>query len=279
MAETQQVGSQELEAQQESTEAQEQQTQQLSPAEQLAIENGWKPKEQYSGDPAKWVSAEEFNRRGELFEKIDYQNKEIKEMRRAMKEVLEHQNQIRNQAYQEALKTLKAQKAQAVEEGDSKAFLLVEEQEEQLKNAWTQEKQEKQAQIKAGPSEVFTGFLVENPWYSKDPEQREYADKIGIAYAQRLGIKPGTATPEQESAVLEYVVTKVKEKYSSQQKKPLPVESGRSGASTKTETQSKGIKETDLSPTEKRAMDNFVRWGVMTKAEYLKSLDTTNSRR
>jgi len=275
MAEDQQI---EIQKSQEPTEEQEQQSQELSPAETLAMEGGWKPKEQYNGDPAKWVSAEEFNRRGELFEKIDFQNREIKEMKRAMKEVLDHQGKIREQAYSEALKTLKAQKAQAVEEGDSNVFLKVEEQEEQLKEAWAKEKQEQKAQVRNGPSEVFTGFLVENPWYTKDQEQRDFADKIGIAYAKKLGIQPGTASPEQESAVLEYVVSKVKEKFTAQ-KKTLAVESGRGGASTATSQQSsKGVKESDLSPTEKRAMDNFVRWGVMSKAEYLKSIETTTRR-
>jgi len=276
MAEDQQVNEQQVE---ESQEQDQQQSPQYTPAESLAMEGGWKPKDEYNGDPAKWVSAEEFNRRGELFEKIDYQNREIKEMKRAMKEVLDHQGKIREQAYAEALKTLKTQKAQAVEEGDSKVFLAVEEQEEQLKKAWATEKQEQKAQVRNGPSEVFTSFLMENSWYTKDQEQREYADKTGIAYAKKLGIQPGTATPEQESAVLEYVVSKVKEKFSSQ-KKIQSVESGRGGAQTQTSQQSsKGFKESDLSPTEKRAMDNYVRWGVMTKAEYLKSLDTATVRR
>lgn len=258
---------------------QEQQQVEFSAAEQKAMESGWKPKDQYSGDPDKWVSAEEFNRRGELFDKIDIQNREIKEMRKAMREILEHQTTVREQAYREALKTLKEEKAKAVEEGNSAAFIAAESKEEELKQAWTVEKQEQKAQIKQGPSEVFMNFLSENRWYQADQEKREYADRIGITYAKRLGIEPGTATPEQEAAVLDYVVTKVNEKYAPT-KKAAAVEAGKGSGAASTQSQSKGgIKESDLSPTEKRAMENFVRWGVMTKAEYLKSLETAGPRR
>lgn len=246
--------------------------------ETLAMDNGWKPKDQYKGDLSKWVPADEFNRRGELFNKIEFQNKELKEMRKALKEIVDHQSSVREQAYQEAIRTLKEQKAQAVEEGDSKAFLKVEQQEEQLKETWSKEKAVAKEQTKRGPSEVFTGFLLDNPWYSKDTEQREFADKIGISYAQRLGIQPGTASPEQEAAVLEYVTTKVREKFNVS-KKTSAVEAGRGSATGTTSQQSKGVKEADLSSTEKRAMENFVRWGVMSKAEYLKSLDTASGSR
>lgn len=254
------------------------QSPEYSQAELDAMDAGWKPKDQYKGDPSKWVPAEEFNRRGELFTKIDLQNKEIKEMRKAMRELLDHQSEVKEQAYQEALRTLKEQKAQAVEEGDSKAFLKIEQQEEQLKENWKNDKQNTKEQRRSGPSEVFTNFLVENPWYTKDQEQREYADRIGIAYAQRIGIQPGAASPEQEAVVLEYVISKVKEKFDTA-KRPAAVESGRSSARGATAESKGGIKESDLSPTEKRAMENFVKWKVMTKAEYLKSLETAGSRR
>jgi hypothetical protein len=53
----------------------------LSPDEQRAMEHGWRPKEEWEGDPEDWVSAREFNRRGELFARIAKYGNENKEMR------------------------------------------------------------------------------------------------------------------------------------------------------------------------------------------------------
>lgn len=48
---------------------QEVQAPQYSDAEIHAMETGWKPKDQYTGPEGKWVDAEEYLRRGELFDK------------------------------------------------------------------------------------------------------------------------------------------------------------------------------------------------------------------
>ena len=42
----------------------------VDPYESEAREQGWKPKEEYEGDPEKWRPAKEFVERGELFGKI-----------------------------------------------------------------------------------------------------------------------------------------------------------------------------------------------------------------
>jgi len=51
-----------------------------SESEIQARESGWKPKDEWDGDPTEWVSAEEFNRRGEYLRKIHNQNRKIKQL-------------------------------------------------------------------------------------------------------------------------------------------------------------------------------------------------------
>ena len=48
-----------------------------SDEETVARAAGWRPKEEFDGDPNQWVDAGEFNRRAPLFEKINNQNKEL----------------------------------------------------------------------------------------------------------------------------------------------------------------------------------------------------------
>ena len=47
------------------------------PVEATARTQGWKPKEEFTGDPALWVDAKEFVGRAPLFDKIKGQSKEL----------------------------------------------------------------------------------------------------------------------------------------------------------------------------------------------------------
>ena len=65
------------------------------PYESEAREQGWKPKEEYEGDPEKWRPAKEFVERGELFGKIDVLGRELKETKKALKLLQEHNSKIK----------------------------------------------------------------------------------------------------------------------------------------------------------------------------------------
>ena len=82
-------------------------TSQVDSYEQQAREQGWRPKEEYEGDPEKWRPAKEFVERGELFGKIDHMGKELKETRKALKMLQEHHSKVKETEYNNALKELK----------------------------------------------------------------------------------------------------------------------------------------------------------------------------
>ena len=88
------------------------------PIEEAARAAGWLPKEEYEGDPAKWVSAEVFNARTPLFEKIEQLTRQIKNLDANNKAVVEHYNKVAKTEYDRALKDLKAQKRQDLTDGD-----------------------------------------------------------------------------------------------------------------------------------------------------------------
>jgi len=69
------------------------------PYEDQAREQGWRPKEEYEGDPEKWRPAKEFVERGELFGKIDHMGKELKETRKALKMLQEHHSKVKETEY------------------------------------------------------------------------------------------------------------------------------------------------------------------------------------
>ena len=82
----------------------------LSPVQQEALDQGWVPKDQFDGDPEKFVDAGEFLRRGELFRKIESQSKEMKELRKALNELAKHNANVRKVEYERAVQSLKAEK-------------------------------------------------------------------------------------------------------------------------------------------------------------------------
>ena len=73
------------------------------PIEEAARAAGWLPKEEYEGDPAKWVSAEVFNARTPLFEKIEQLTRQIKNLDANNKAVVEHYNKVAKTEYERAL--------------------------------------------------------------------------------------------------------------------------------------------------------------------------------
>ena len=89
---------------------------QVDSYEQQAREQGWRPKEEYEGDPEKWRPAKEFVERGELFGKIDHMGKELKETRKALKMLQEHHSKVKETEYNNALKELKALQKKHLEE-------------------------------------------------------------------------------------------------------------------------------------------------------------------
>ena len=109
----------------------------------------------------------------------------------------------------------------------------------------------------------FVQWQQQNEWYISDKELREFADTVGMGYAQR---NPGV-DPED---VLNYVTKQVKQAFKDKfvnpnRNKPSTVE-GNTSPNVKT----KGSIE--LTDEERKVMNTFVRQNVMTKEEYIEQV-------
>ena len=159
--------------------------------EQEAMSQGWRPKEEYEGDPDRFIDAGEFIRRGELFSKIDHQSKEIKQLRSAMENFKSHHANVEKTAYDRAIKDLKAQRKAALAEGDVDKF-------DELDTAIddiTQERDEfvqkqiQQPAVAPAVDPAFSAWVAKNQWYQKDAIMQGAADRLGIQLA-REGMSP-----------------------------------------------------------------------------------------
>lgn len=236
---------------------------QVDPYEAQAREQGWRPKEEFEGDESKWRPAKEFVERGELFGKIDNLGKELKETRKALKMLQEHHSKVKETEFNRAVSELKGLQKKHLEEGNSDEYLkttelLTDLKAEQKAREVLGQQQAEQAKGQVDPR--FTAWQEKNQWYLKDADMKQFADTLGLGYAQA---NPGLEPDD----VLEYVSKQVKmafkEKFENPNRtKPSAVE----GASAATG----GKKDTvELSDDERRVMNTFIRQGIMTKDEYI----------
>jgi predicted transcriptional regulator len=242
---------------------QEQQQQpEMSPAEQWAREHGWVSKEEWKGDPEDWRPAREFNERGELFSKIDTVGRELKETRKALQMLQEHHGKVKEVEYNRAIAELKAKQKQHLEEGNSDGYLETTE----LLTDIRAEQKAREAVAKAvpqGPDPRFLSWAAKNDWYAKDKEMHDYADAVGLGYAQQ---NPGLA-PEE---VLDYVTIQVRGRFRERFVNPNRAKPSVVEGSNTTGSPRKGSFE--LTEEERKVMNTFVRQNVMTKDEYINEL-------
>jgi hypothetical protein len=231
----------------------------LTAIEQKAMEAGWVPEADWAGEPEQWRPAKEFLDRGELFKKIEDQNRTMKDMKRALDDMKHLQAKTREVEYARALASLKSQKKQALEEGNADSVIELDDQIDLVKTEQRKLEEGPAAEPQVAPE--FTAWVDKNKWYETDPGMRGYADSLG----RSLGVKG--LTPMQVLQEVEQAVRKeFPHKFTNpNRQKPGAVEgSVKGGKSTETYA---------LSDIERQVMQRFLRTGAMkTEKEYIDSL-------
>lgn len=166
---------------------------------------GWKPKEQFKGDPEKWVPADEFLDRGLaspaiMAERLQFMGDRLARQERDYHAVTGRLDEAigtintmttmvrtaEQRAYQRAKAELEAQREKAVEVGDTATFKRLDTEVREL---------EKTAPVTMAPpaaaaapntggraaganDPAVQAFYQRNPWYSRDPMLTQEADII-----------------------------------------------------------------------------------------------------
>lgn len=235
----------------------------FTPVEQEAMSQGWVPKDQFQGDEHKWVDAGEFLRRGELFKKIEEVSKTAKHAKQTLEEFKAHYAKVRETEYQNALKTLRAERRNAMANGDFEQVEAIEDKMETVKSEAETVKQEIHSTPQVEIHPEVAQWVEANPWYNSDSTMRAFADAIAMSLNKEG--KTG-------SALLRGIDEKVREAFPAKFKNP---NRDRPGAVESSATKAKNVSQVDsfeLTPQEKRIMETFVRDGVMTKEEYIADL-------
>ena len=145
--------------------------------EGAAREKGWRPKEEYEGDPEGWVGAEEFVKRQPLFDKIKNQSKKLKELERTVEALAKHYQSNVQQARDRALAELKAERKEAIEMGEADKVELIDERIQTVKQM--------PDPVAPPPSlapEIEQFVESNKEWFNKDQDMTAFAVSYNEAY-------------------------------------------------------------------------------------------------
>lgn len=225
--------------------------------ENKAREQGWVPKDEWTGD-GKWRDAEAFLDRGELFGKIDAQNREIKSTRQALQALQQHYSKVSETEYKRALETLKKEKKEALLEGDADGVMDADEKIAQLRENVRQAPAQQQ-QVDNTPHPEFQAWLNKNGWYESNSVMRAAADQLGRDLAG-----PGKSPSEVLRDVEREIRKEFAHKFNNPNREKAPAVEG--GGNT---GGSKSGERVQLSEVEEQVMKKLVGSGVLTKDQYI----------
>jgi regulator of replication initiation timing len=261
------------------------------PYEVKAIEQGWKPKDEWEGDPSEWRDAKEFVERGELFDKISdlnnyrkTQEKRVSELEKALRVLGEHNKKIAKIEQEKALNRLKSMKADALEDQDHEAVV---ELDDKIADAKAQIKELDNEEVVTDeptksepydindpatyPEEVVSWLENDaNKWYMENAVARGAMNAAAEAYAKK---HYPNGEPDYNK-VIKHAEQEVRKAMPglfanpNRQKGSVSEPSGK-GVRTKTKT-THSVSE--LSDEQRTVMNTYVREGVMTAEEYISQL-------
>jgi len=164
--------------------------------EAQALENGWQPEEDFKADPKnagkKWRPAEEFMDRKSLFDKIEDQHKQIRDLKKGVDALSKHNQTIEQATYERAIRELKAERKKALEDND---LAKAEDLRDRIDEVTSQKQSAPVATAGQQEHPEYTQFKQSNPWYEKDVKMTAWADGMGALLA-RQGKSPSDVLVE-----------------------------------------------------------------------------------
>lgn len=249
-------------------EAPEQTASKESDTEVKARELGWKPKGEYEGE--NYVSAGEFLRRGELFDKIHSQGTVIKELTENVKFLSNRYKLAEKQAYEKALKDLQEQRIAAIQDSDVDRVLSIDKEAQEINRELYQ------YQMDTAPKNRYDDpavkeFLSKNTWFNTNApvgSKERTLTRDAVDLAHDFVKRNPNASPLEE---VKYVESKMKELHSDYFK-PVAMRSVE-GSNLRAPRTTTRYRYEDLTPHQKMCCDSYVENGLGKAEDYIKELN------
>jgi len=226
-----------------------------------AKERGWKPLEEYDGDPNEWVDAKEFVKRAPLYDRLKNQNKKLKEQEKALHDMAGHIDKVAEASYKRAISDLQKEKREAVSIADSERVEEIDKEIDQIKSEMVPPRKVD------GVHPAVSDWIgkPENKWFSDDKKLAGFA----IAYQDTL-FKDNPHMDMEES--LKEVSKAVKKAFPEKFSNPARQTAAAVETAVAASTGKKVYSFKDLNDEQKSIANRFDRQGIMSKDEYVKSL-------
>jgi hypothetical protein len=244
----------------------------VSTLEKDARAKGWRPKDEWQGDDDAWVDFNEFNRRTELFEKINGQHKTIKSLNKKLDALVKHNQSLETTTRDKIIAELESKRKEAVKYGDTEAFDEVEQELQKAKETKSVfDEQEHDSDVDTNLKQDDKGVEIPKPikdfaernttWFEKDQEMTDFAVfKVQQFTNKGLPLSEALEKAEQE------VKSAYSHKFKNPNKdKPSVVMSGAKEA----RPEKAGI--SSLTPEQKQVWHSLK--GVMTPDEFMKQIE------
>jgi hypothetical protein len=237
-----------------------------------AKQKGWAPIDSWRGNPEDWVDAREFLGREKLYSTIHELRKDIANIKNATQKdfqvIAEHFSKMREVEYKRALDDLRAQRREAIQDGDLDKADALESQMDEIKEARVQAKATAPQATASVADPVFEAWKQENDWFDKDANLRNEAIGIAVGFANA---NPGISQPE----VLKYVTEKIRKfnpdkfgertEMDDEPRQPTVESPSRRGTSGTPARKGK-ISVADLSTQQRDIMNTLIKRGVLNEA-------------
>jgi hypothetical protein len=262
-----------------------------SGVEQEAKRFGWVPKEDFRGNETDWVDADTFVKRGKeinpilrannerLKKELDAEREKHTAEIAAIRQTAEEFKQFQKDAFERKqkelsteLEALKAQRKEAIREGDADLVVELEDRIEEVKEERASAKEPTPAPakvdepVKVDPS--LSEWIDNNKWFGSNQEATQIANALGATINQEFPNLRGKAFLDKLD---ERLKQRVPELYGNPNQGRNTVE----GGGARGNASSSGKKTYDNLPSEaKAACDKFVKQGLFkSKQEYVDLYD------
>ena len=198
------------------------QEQEIPEGMQKALDDGWRPEEEWTGDPDRWVDWKTFNRNGEFMGRIQEQSSIIAHLKekaeaqdKALKDTRDLYDKIAEREYKKAYNALRKEKAEALEAGETARVLEIDDEIQDLRD----NKPEPSPTVEIGqetkdalPPEVIAWVeRPENSWYTNDRTLHNYANAtMGELKELNPMLSPGELLRRMENKIKQELPHKFK---------------------------------------------------------------------
>lgn len=252
----------------------------MTAAEEKASKSGWRPKDDWKGEPEDWIDAPEFNYRGELMGRISEQSSilnnfknQIAERDKTIEDLVTHHKGVSEREYKKALKTLQDAKIEALDEGDGSAVVEIDNEIDELrgkkKAADTHKPANKNIQDSTPPEVIDWLQKPQNKWYVNDSFLKSVADGIAKDLMQKNpNISPTNLLTQMDVKMREELPHKFEGNPSVNETEADDLT--QSSNSGKKPGRKLGMR--DLNEEQQAIVRRFIKTKVMTLGEYIDDL-------